>query len=383
METGRVINRRYLLKRLMKQGQIATIYQGVDQVLQRTVAVKAVPAAHISAYRAAVRLTAQFSHPNIIGLYDLVLQPETLYLVQEFVEGEDFSALLQRQLSPHEVADMGCQISQTLLYAGTPSRKLCHGDLTPTAILRDSQGLVRINNFALPSDLYYFTSWSSVGSEGITVSDRDLPWGQQSEGRQADDTRAVGLLLYQLLAGRPPGTTKIDPPVDRQLRFPRTVPAELCNIVARLLIRQHPQHISNAETLYTELKLLAEALEPAVPVLVSSIRENEEVVKPRQIPPLGTGKLVSALPVRESGQPGKGLAAYSGKMAALEAAPAAPTVADVPLPPSATHQRGHSEPEIPSEEHHSPILVLLLIGLIVFVLFFAVGYFAGHFFIGQ
>ena len=98
METGRVINRRYLLKRLMKQGQIATIYQGVDQVLQRTVAMKAVPAAHISAYRAAVKLTAQFSHPNIVGLYDLVLQSETLYLVQEFVEGEDFSALLQRQL---------------------------------------------------------------------------------------------------------------------------------------------------------------------------------------------------------------------------------------------------------------------------------------------
>src|ERR1700680_4060796 len=73
VETGRVVNKRYLLQRLLKQGQYSAVYSGTDQVLQRPVAVKAVPAPYIQDYRAAVRLTAQFSQPNIIGLYDLVI----------------------------------------------------------------------------------------------------------------------------------------------------------------------------------------------------------------------------------------------------------------------------------------------------------------------
>jgi len=90
VETGRVINRRYLLQRLIKQGQVCAIYQGMDQVLQRVVAVKAVPAPHIPAYRAALKMTADFSHPNVVGTYDLVMEPEMLYIVQEYIEGVDF-----------------------------------------------------------------------------------------------------------------------------------------------------------------------------------------------------------------------------------------------------------------------------------------------------
>src|SRR5579884_3580660 len=103
-EIGRVIAKRYLFQRLIKQGQHCAVYQGVDQVLQRAVAVKVVPAVHIPAYQAALHATASFSHPNIVGTYDLVVEPETLYMVQEYVEGVDFSALLQIQLSAYEVA---------------------------------------------------------------------------------------------------------------------------------------------------------------------------------------------------------------------------------------------------------------------------------------
>src|SRR5690348_10095087 len=87
VETGRLIHRRYLLQRLIQQGQYATLYQGTDQVLQRAVVAKVVPAEHIPAYRAALRATAQFSHPNIVGTYDLIIEPDKLYIVQEYIEG--------------------------------------------------------------------------------------------------------------------------------------------------------------------------------------------------------------------------------------------------------------------------------------------------------
>lgn len=384
METGRVINRRYLLQRLVKQGQYSIVYQGIDQVLQRVVTVKAVPAPHIAVYRAAVKLTASFSHPNIIGLYDLVIEPETLYVIQEYIEGDDFAALLQLPMQAHEVADFGGQICQALLYAGGSTRRVSHGDLTPGAVIRDRTGLVRVNNFALPSDMAYFEHWSVMGGNGIVVSDSELPCGTQSEGRRADDTRAVGLLVYQLLASRVPGTRAVEPRPDGRLSFQRNVPPELCETVARAVVRQHPQAISTPEDLYAELKTLAETLEPPVPVAapVTSGGSRDEPVIVRQLSPAG-GKLATALPARDTDYPGAGHSPYpsgqSAKLPIAPVAPSAPTIADASLNLAAARRAAYPEPTVRSGR--SSLLMILLIGLVAFALLFVVGYFAGQFLI--
>jgi serine/threonine protein kinase len=400
VETGRVICRRYLLRRLIKQGPFCTVYQGLDQVLQRPVAVKAVPPSQVSVYRTALRMTAQFSHPHIVGLYDLVGEGDQFYVVQEYVEGEDFAALLQRQLSPLEVIELGSQLCQALVYAASGTRRVCHGDLTPSAILRDRQGFLRVNNFALPSDLAYFNAWSVVGAAGIVLSDQELPWGQASEGRLDDDTRAVGLLLYQLLAGRPAGATSVEPPPDGRLRFLRAIPPELCDLVARAVMRDHPQHINRPEALYMELKALGEALETAVPASVAvgaPAVEEGAVARPFTPAPLlpeTDGQSLSSLPGGEGGRrlssfasptPSAGLQPGS----ALELSPASPTVADSSLkvtpaqpqaplypytgtPPS-THFRPEAEPG--QEQQQIPFLLLLVCGLVIFACFFALGFF--------
>ena len=391
MEIGQVINDRYRLERLIKQGRICVVYQGKDKVLQRTVAIKAVPAHHAPAYRAAIRMTCHFSHPNIIGLFDLVAESETLYIVQEYVEGVEFAALLQ--VSAYEVANFGCQLCQALLYASSSPHPVCHGDLTPTAVLRDRQGMVRVNNFALPGDRDYFENWSVVGSEEMVVSDADLPCGQLSAGRHANDTRAVGLLLYQLLAGRPSDAMKVEPAADGQLHFPRSTPAELCETIARAVIRSHPHHINTIEALDSALRAVADALKPPMPARVSSTPQPVEVHHSRQPSPIGqarqaevedlrgTGKLVTALPVRETGNTGLRIAAYRADGHGPEnsfafASDAPTTVADVPFKLAAARQAAYQGLE--TQTRRSPILLLLLLGLVMFVLFFVVGYFTGH-----
>jgi hypothetical protein len=397
VETGRVISRRYLLRRLLKQGSHCVVYQGLDQVLQRPVAVKAVPPPHVPIYRSALRMTAQFSHPNIVSLYDLVSEGEQLYVVQEYVEGEPFAALLARQLTPYEVIEIGCQLCQALIYASSNARRVCHGDLTPAAVLLDRQGAIHVNNFALPGDLAYFTSWSVVGGAGIALSDPDLPWGQVSDGRLADDTRAVGLLLYQLLAGRPAGATSVEPPPDGRLRFMRGVPPELCELIARAVLREHPQHINRPEVLYMELKNLGEALEEAMPTGVGAAGQHiEEGPSARAFP-------ATPLPLETEGQPpaflpmGEGsrrLSAFAPPAAAgptssarLQALPSAPTVADASLkvaaaPPRQQGQRTPSLLPAPVPEvdaaatgQRLPFSLLLICGLLVFALFFALGFF--------
>ncbi|HXZ04739.1 MAG TPA: protein kinase [Ktedonobacteraceae bacterium] len=386
METGRVINRRYLLQRLIKHGQVCAIYQGTDQVLQRTVAIKVVPSSDITAYRAAIKLTAHFSHPNIVGLYDLVVEPEALYIIQEHIEGYPFSALLQQQLSLFEIVDIGMQISQALIYAENDPSNVCHGDLTPSAIMRDPQGLVRVNNFALPGDFFYFQSWCKMGGDDIVFSDPELPYGQQSEARRSDDIRATGLLLYQLLAGRAPGSSVVEPPPDGRLRFQRNVPAELCETVARVVVRPHPQRISTPEALYAELKALSETVAQPLPM---GMLATSDVYQPpaepliiSQAAPSSSGKLASALPVHDTDQPGLNPPAYrsdqSMQLPLQQISPASPTVADVSMKLAAARQAAYPE-SVPQQPGRRSLLPILLIGLIVFVLLFIIGYFAGHF----
>ena len=386
METGRVINRRYLLQRLIKRGQVCAIYQGTDQVLQRTVAIKVVPSSDITAYRAAIKLTAHFSHPNIVGLYDLVIEHESLYIIQELIEGVSFSALLQQRLSDFEIVDIGMQISQALIYAENTSPSVCHGDLTPSAIIRDFQGMVRLNNFALPGDFLYFQSWCGMGGDDIVFSDPELPCGQQSEARRSDDIRATGLLLYQLLVGRAQGVNAIEPPPDGRLRFQRNVPPELCETVARAIVRQHPEHICTPEALYSDLRAMKETLaQPApvaIPIASTVYQPPVEPVVISQAVSSGTGKLASALPIHDTEQPGLNLPIYRSdgnmQLPVEQIPPASPTVADVSLKLAAGRNTVYPEP-VPQQQSRQSLLPILAIGLVVFILLFIFGYFAGHF----
>ena len=382
----RLIHKRYQLQHVLTQGPACTVYLAFDQVLQRAVAVKVVPAEHIAVYKASIRLTAQFSHPNIIGTYDFIQEPETLYLVQEYVNGDNFGSLLQTQLSPYAVADIGVQICQALLYAGSSTRSVCHGDLTPAAIIRDRRGLIRINDFALPTDVRYFASWSLVGGDGQAVSDAELPLGKMSDARRADDTRAVGLLLYQLLAGRSPSATSVEPPVDGRLRFLRNVPVELCEIIARTVVLQHPQHINTPEALYEALYKQVETLEPTVESAPASSRTDDNFnVKPF-VPPNSLGlpgaeKLVTALPMRDGG---KSLSAFQAEtnapMIAMESQvqqPAFPqAMRDTPLK-LAPPYGGYPQTEAPQARRIS-IPMLIFSCLLIFAAFFVIGYFVAH-----
>lgn len=382
MEIGRVIDRHYLVQRLVKQGQVSTVYQGFDQKLQRVIALKAVPISYAQSYRDAAHITAQFSHPNIITLYDLIPTPETLYLVQEYIDGQDFVTLAQMQLAPYEVVDIGRQICLALLYAGANTRRICHGDLTPAAILLDQYGIVRVNNFALPGDLRYFTAWSILGGDGVPLLKPGQP-PDDSEERRADDTRAVGLLLYQLL------TRHLEPPSDGQLRFPSSIPSAVCEVAARAILRQHPQHIRDAATLHDDLNALAELLEPPAavePAYPGALYQQAPV--PAQASPAGA--IASNPLVLPGSQPqsGRGLSTYASAAPnpRFEAEPnAALTVADSALmvapAPTYAQSSAYSEVETSSSSGGSSLWLLLILGLVIFALFFIAGYFLGIIFI--
>jgi hypothetical protein len=296
--------------------------------------------------------------------------------VQEYVEGDNFTSLLQSQLSAYQVVDLGVQVCHALLYAGSGARKICHGDLTINCMVRDQRGTVHVNNFALPSDMAYFTTWNSLGGNEQVIADQHLPWGQLSEGRREDDTRALGLLLYQLLASRMSGSLPDGPPVDGRLHFLRNTPPELCEVVARAVIRQHPQHITTPEALLANLKPIAEALEPVVPVEI--VTPIEEVSRVAQASSVRTGNLVTALPTRTPPVSGYAQADLPSTGYAQELSPSAPTVAGISTKLADARQAAYPFETEQLEPGRINFPVLLGIGVLLFALFFAIGFFLAH-----
>ena len=209
-----------------------------------------------------------------------------------------------------------------------------------------------------------------------------------TDGRRADDTRAVGLLLYQLLSGRPPASTSVEPPSDGRLRLLRNVPVELCEIIARTVVTQHPQHINTPEVLYEELQKQVEALERVAEPVLARGSQTEDILNVQQaistsnpVSP-GAETLVTALPTRETGPGGVGLSSFSTEGNA-------PMVA---MGPQTQHPSfGQSATDTPflltpsngpqTEAHATPrlsIAMLILFCVIVFVAFFVIGYFVAH-----
>ena len=378
METGRVIHKRYLLRRLIQQGQACAVYQGFDQILQREVAVKIVTAGYAPIYRAAIRATAQFSHPNIIGIYDIITEAETLYIVQEYVDGDDFGTLLQSQLHPYYIVDLGLQICRALMYAGSSTRKVSHGDLTPAAIFRDRRGAVRINNFALPKDEQYFSHWQTISGNFEATGETSYAPGQMTDETRAQDTYATGLLLYQLLAARSPEARMVEPPGDGQLCFMRNVPAEVCEVVARTVIARHPQRITTPEGFSTELKILADMLEPtAAPQIFAPPQEQVATPYSRS----QSGLLSGQSRMRENVMvaPDRGNAAASAVQ--MDSYPSGPLQETSDAPMTApeyrqTPQQAFAYGETPARRPSGVnIPLVLILGILLFAFFFGIGYY--------
>ena len=251
---------RYQVGDTMSHGAISTIYRGLDTVLRRPIVVKAIPGEHLPAFRQALQLTSDLTHPAIVATYDAVELDQWLFLVQESVSARSLDVYLPNGIPSGRTLDLSAQLARALAYAH--SHNVIHGDLTPTAILVDRRAAVRVNNFALPPDSGYFSRVAATlpaenGDAAVAGASDDFRIPQGMEG----DVWAVGLLLWQLLSVPDPHPS-VAPgegsPAKRGFR--QDVPPEVRELVLRCAQLQHPRRIKDAEALTLALEMEARAL---------------------------------------------------------------------------------------------------------------------------
>jgi serine/threonine-protein kinase len=208
----------------------------------------------------------RLTHPNIVRVRDLVVEGDLLALVMDLVEGPDLHRYLRENgpFSPVAAALLTAQIADAL--AASHADGVVHRDLKPANVL------LRQNNGQMHPLLTDFGIARLADSPGLTrthefVGTPAYIAPESAEGRpqtSAVDIYGAGILLYELVTGRPPfgGGSALEvlhQHLSAEPRRPSTVPDPLWTVMERCL-RKNPDERPSAENLARGLRVVAEGI---------------------------------------------------------------------------------------------------------------------------
>ena len=275
---GAVLGERYVLREPTGQGGMAIVWQAIDNVLDRPVAVKvlhpnlAEEPASLERFKAEALASARLNHPNIVNVFDTGTQDGTAYIVMELFEGETLRDTLAREghLEPETAVRIIVQVLEALQFAH--ENGLIHRDVKPANILVGTDGRVKVTDFGIAKAAFQGADPTTTGRVlgSVPYLSPEQVEGNPVDGRS--DVYACGATLYEMLTGRPPfeaennlaaamvRLTK-DPIPPRAVRA--GIPRSLDAIVMRSLAREPDRRFASAQDMAAALARLDIGAGPA------------------------------------------------------------------------------------------------------------------------
>ncbi|MFL5796654.1 MAG: protein kinase domain-containing protein [Actinomycetota bacterium] len=205
----RVLAGRYRIEGEVGHGGMARVYRATDTVLGRTVAVKVLDAGHASdpafvdRFRREARAAARLNHPNVVSVYDSGSDGPVHFIVMEFVEGRTLAEVMAQEgpLAPERAAEIARSVAEALSIAH--GEGLVHRDVKPGNVMITPRGQVKVMDFGIArvTTAHTITQTSTVFGTASYLAP------EQAQGLQVDgraDVYALGVVLYEMLAGRVP-----------------------------------------------------------------------------------------------------------------------------------------------------------------------------------
>ncbi len=268
IQAGIVIGQRYVIVRFLGRGSTAVVYQAYDPVLERPVALKmprsdgfrsdAELANFIREARNAVRL--DFS--GIVKTYDVQPEPKSIFIVQQYIDGSNLSALMKsgRQASDRAV-DLIIGVAEALDFAHRHG--IVHRDVKPANILVDSRGRPYLSDFGLAlHESVQHHHWGELAGTCQYMSPEQVRREvHRLDGRS--DLWSLGVILYEMLAGARPFTATNSEQLFEQIerhdpRPPReldpSAPEELSRICLKCLSKRAAERYASAAELIDDLR---------------------------------------------------------------------------------------------------------------------------------
>src|SRR3954451_16735026 len=237
-----LLAQRYRLERRLAQGGMAGVWLATDMALSRQGAVKvlksqlAADPVVAERFRREVITVARLSHPNIVAVHDTIDYDGRQAVVMQLVNGKSLRQLLdeQKRLGPELTMHIGSCVASALDAAHKAS--LVHRDVKPGNILITPDGRVLLTDFGIAKGL---GTSEDLTSENVMMGTAKYLSPEQVRGKKLDgraDLYALGLVLYECLAGRVPflGETDADTALARLQRDPTDL--------TRLRARATPPH---------------------------------------------------------------------------------------------------------------------------------------------
>ena len=208
---GAILAGRFRIVGLLGMGGMGDVYRADDLRLGQPVALKCLPpslsheAGRRERFYAEVRLARQVSHPNVCRVYDVNEVDDQHFLSMEYIDGEDLASLLKRigRLPASKILEIAQQLCAGL--AAAHAKGVLHRDLKPANVMIDSRGAVRITDFGVAIAVDQVEDKGRLLGTPAYMAPEQLA-GQTGSVRS--DLHALGLVLYELCAGKRPFTAR-------------------------------------------------------------------------------------------------------------------------------------------------------------------------------
>ncbi|MGH8662616.1 MAG: serine/threonine-protein kinase [Burkholderiales bacterium] len=274
---------RYELLAELGKGAMGVVYRANDPLLDRLVAIKTVSmsldpqemAEYETRFYQEAKAAGSLNHPNIVTIYDVGKSGNLAYMAMEFLQGEELRSLLagDQPLPVARAVDISAQVAEGLAYAH--QHGVVHRDVKPANIMLSVNGRAKITDFGIAR----MRSAEVKTQTGIVLGSPRYMSPEQVAGKRAEprsDIFSLGVILYEMLTGRPPFTGEdvtsvmfqimnLVPPPPSSINA--RVPEVLDFIVAKAIAKAVEDRYAGAEEFAQDLREVAKQIDTTVHVL--------------------------------------------------------------------------------------------------------------------
>ena len=267
-----VLNDRYEIQQRIGRGGMADVFLARDLLLDRPVAIKvlfpefATDPSFVERFRREAQSAANLNHPNIVSVYDWGKYANTYFMAMEYVQGRTLADILRANghVSSVQAAEIASEVAAALGFAHRNG--VVHRDIKPANILIGSERAGEGRRLRHRPGHERRRRENNLTQVGAVMGTATYFSPEQAQGAQPDprsDLYSLGIVLYEMVAGRPPFTG--DNPVSIAYKQVHDAPQPLNQlvadvprpfeaIVAKLLAKNPELRYPNAEALRDDLR---------------------------------------------------------------------------------------------------------------------------------
>ena len=277
---------RYEIGAQLGAGGMGEVYLAVDTELDRTVAVKILPAAlaadqqRLQRFIQEAKAASALNHPHILTIYEIGTTGTSRFIATEFIDGDTLRQRINAGMKLVDILEISIQIGSAL--AAAHAVGIIHRDLKPENVMIRRDGFVKLLDFGLAklsqpvasiTDTEAPTKAMVNTAAGSVMGTANYMSPEQAKGINVDtrtDLWSVGAVLYEMITGHLPfaaetPTETISLILQKEpaplTRYTNEAPAELERIVTKALTKNREERYQTAKDMALDLRNLKRKLE--------------------------------------------------------------------------------------------------------------------------